>query len=190
MMSTMSTKAVRRGITVDQYYRMAESGLPTAGERLELIDGEIVEMTPIGSRHAVTVDRLTKLLTMQTGHRAVVRTQNPVRLSDLTEVQPDLALVQPGEDRYLDNHPGPYDVQLIIEVADTTARMDRTIKRPLYAAAGIVEVWIVDLVAGLVEIATHPAPDGYRSVRQVGRNATITPTAVPGMTLAVADFLP
>ncbi|MGH9126744.1 MAG: Uma2 family endonuclease [Acidimicrobiales bacterium] len=186
----MSTSAMRPGITVGEYYRMAEDGALAPGQRVELIDGEVVEMSPIGSRHAATVDELTRLLVPLAGHLAVVRIQNPVRLSDLTELQPDIALVRPRADRYLNNHPVPADVQLIIEVADTSQRFDRTTKRPMYAAAGIVEVWIVDLVAGLVEIATDPGPNGYRSIRQVGRNATITPTAGPGMTLAVADFLP
>ena len=118
---------------------MAEAGILTADDRVELLDGEIVEKTPIGSRHAAAVDRLTNALTRTLADRAIVRVQNPIRLSERSELQPDLALLRPRPDFYEHAHPGPADVVLVIEVAETSGDVDRLVKVPLYARAGIPE---------------------------------------------------
>jgi Uma2 family endonuclease len=174
--------------TVAEYEAMGAAGVFPDGKRLELLDGAIVEMTPIGSPHASTVTRLNRRLTTGLGDRAVVSVQNPVVLSDLSEPQPDLAVLRPQAGFYASGHPHPADALLVIEVADTTGRWDRTVKRPLYAAAGIAEVWIVDLVAKVVEVAVDPQPDGYGDIRTVGVSGVVAPTAFPDLHIVVGDL--
>jgi Uma2 family endonuclease len=136
-----------RRFSVDEYHRMAEAGVLQPTERVELIEGKIVQMAAIGSRHAECVDRLNRILVQGIEDRGTVRVQNPVRLSDHSEPEPDIALVRPRPEGYADRHPGPDDALLIVEVADTTLTLDREVKMPLYARAGIPECWTVDLVA-------------------------------------------
>jgi Uma2 family endonuclease len=185
----MASEPVRHLFSVAEYERMNTAGLFAGGQRLELVGGEIVEMAPIGSPHASVVGRLTRLLVLGVSERAVVWVQNPVRLNELSEVQPDVALLRPRRDFYASGHPGPEDVLLLIEVADTTGRWDRAVKRPLYAAAGIGEVWIVDLPARMVEVADHPGRDDYDQVRQAAMGETITPAAFPDLAIEIAEIL-
>jgi Uma2 family endonuclease len=175
--------------TVDEYEAMGRAGVFPVARRLELLGGEILEMTPIGSPHASTVKRLNRLLVAGLGDRAIIGVQDPVVLNDMSELQPDLAVLRPRADFYGAGHPRPEDVLLVIEVADTTGRWDRTVKRPLYAAAGVAEVWIVDLTARVIEVALEPEGDGYRSVRQVGVGAAVSPAAFPGLSISVSDLL-
>src|SRR2546426_2118990 len=141
----MSITLEKRRFTVDEYHRMAEAGIFSEDESVELLEGEIVEMTPISSRHAACVNKLTRLFTRELGERVVVSVQNPVALTETSEPQPDLALLRPRADFYAAGHPGPEDVLLMVEVADTSATSDRAVKVPLYARAGIEEVWLIDL---------------------------------------------
>jgi Uma2 family endonuclease len=141
----MSLQVLRRRFTVEQYHRMAEAGIFADGDRVELIEGEIIEMIPIGSRHAAWVDRLNDLLTSAIERRAIVRVQSPIWLGSHSEPQPDLAVLRRRADFYLDAHPQPGDVHLVIEVADTSADFDRTVKIPLYGRMGIPEAWLVDI---------------------------------------------
>lgn len=136
----MSVQLLRRSFTVEEYHRMAEAGILREDDRVELLEGEIVEMTPIGSRHAACVDRLNQLGVRGVGPRAIVRVQSPVRLGERSEPQPDLTLLRARPDFYAHAHPGPADVLLIIEVAEASADADRTVKMPLYARAAIPEV--------------------------------------------------
>lgn len=179
----------RRRFSVKEYYRMGEAGILSDGERVELIDGEIVMMTPIGPPHSATVDRLTRLWTSRLGDRVIVRVQNPVRFSPDSELQPDLALLQPRPDFYIKSHPEAADVYLLIEVSDTTVDTDRRVKIPLYAKAGISEVWLVDLPADRVEVYRQPAPGGYRDVQIYTRGPAFEPVAFPDLRLTVADLL-
>ena len=126
---------------------MAEAGLLAEDDRVEFVEGEIAEMAPIGSRPAACVDRLNRLFSQRVRERATGRVQNPIRFGEHSEPQPDLALLQPREDFYAAAHPGPGDTLLVVEVAETTADADRVIKLPLYARAGIAEVWLVGLAA-------------------------------------------
>lgn len=141
----MSVQLLRRKFTLEQYHKMAESGILTEDDRVELIRGEIVEMSPIGRRHAACVRRLVTLFSEKLRLRAIVDTQNPVELSDRSEPQPDVALLQPRPDFYEAGHPKAKDIFLLVEVADTTAETDRDVKIPLYAEDGISEVWLVDI---------------------------------------------
>lgn len=179
----------RRRFTVDDYHRMAEVGILTEDDRVELLDGEIVEMTPIGSDHAGHVKRLTALFTSRLGARVVVSVQDPVSLSRHSEPQPDVALLRPRADFYARSHPRPEDVLLLIEVADTSVETDRRIKMPLYAEAGLGEVWLVDLSTERVEVYREPAAQGYREIRALVRGQGLGPQAFPDLTLSVEDLL-
>lgn len=137
---------------------MADAGILGPDDRVELIDGEVVEMSPIGSRHAASVSRLNKLFTDLAGDRVIVRVQDPVRLSDLSEPQPNLALLKPRDDFYASGHPTPADVYLLVEVADSSLGFDQSVKLPLYALSGIPEVWIVDLPMNV--LTSYRTPDG------------------------------
>jgi Uma2 family endonuclease len=148
----------RHAITVDEYLRMGEARILAPNGRYELIAGEIIDMPPIGPPHASKTNRLIDRLTGAVRGRAIVSAQNPVILGDLSAPQPDLAVLRYRDDYYATAHPGPNDVLLLIEVADTSLTHDRTIKLPLYARFRIPEVWIIDLQGGHLDV--HRAPDG------------------------------
>ena len=169
----------RHRLDVTDYYRMAEAGILGEDDRCELIEGEVIDMAPIGSYHASTVARLIRLLTRCVADRVIVIAQNPIRLNRQNEPQPDIALLRYREDFYRDAHPGPEDVLLIIEVADSSARYDREIKLPLYARHCIPELWIVDLRQRRVDI--HRQPDGatYREARTVSGPDSVSPLDLP-----------
>jgi Uma2 family endonuclease len=171
--------------TVEEYHQMVEVGLLREEDRVELLSGEIVKMSPIKSEHAHAVDRLAEWLTFFFERKQLVRTQNPVSLSNISEPEPDIAVVL--RKAYYSAHPGPKDIRLLIEVADTSLAKDRAVKLPLYAAAGIPEYWIVDLANKAVEVYTQPVGDGYdqRMVFRAGDEVT-TPTV---QALPVADVL-
>ena len=158
----------RHRLDVDDYYRMAEVGILDWNDRVELIDGELIDMAPIGSDHAATVDGLTEALVTACAGQAIVRVQGPVRLDPFNEPQPDFSVLRLRTDRYRTGHPGPADVLLLIEVADSSLRFDRKIKLPLYARAGIGEVWIVDLKRRKVEAYSSPAAGEYAPKRLYG----------------------
>lgn len=141
---------------------MVAAGILREDSRVELIEGEIVEKGPIGSRHAACVDRLAQWMVLTCGEKAIVRVQSPIRLSPRSLPQPDVALLKYREDFYAAAHPGPADVLLVVEVADESAAYDREVKVPLYARAGIAEVWLVVLPEKLVEGYRHPSPQGFR----------------------------
>ena len=151
-------------LTVDEYYRMAEVGLLARDARVELIDGEVIDLAPIGSRHAAVVDALTNLLPAAVGQRAIVAVQRPVRLDRRSEPQPDIALLKPRASYYAAAHPGPSDALLLIEVSDTSLRFDREIKLPLYARFAIPEVWLVDLGGRQLQRARAPVDGQYTDV--------------------------
>jgi hypothetical protein len=144
---------------------MAEAGILAPDERVELIDGEILQMVPIGSEHGATVIRLNRLFDPAAlHHRAIVAVQSPLRLDATTEPVPDLMLLRSRPDDYRDALPGPQDVLLVVEVAKSSLDYDRSVKAPLYARAGVAELWIVDLVGRAVEVRREPSADGYRRV--------------------------
>ena len=160
----MSVQFTKHSFTVSDFYRMGEAGILNEDDRVELIEGELVEMSPIGSRHAAQVDRLNRLLTVQVGNQAIVRVQNPVRLGNRSEPQPDLVLLKPRSDFYAKKHPGPEDVILLVEVAESSAAFDREIKLPLYGKSGVPETWLVLLEKEVVEAHSSPSPHGYQNI--------------------------
>lgn len=174
--------------SVDQFHRLAPDVFPE-DTRVELLQGEIIQMAPIGSRHAACVNRLTRLFSIEGRDRVIVAVQNPVILSDWSEPQPDLALLSPRADYYASGHARPSDILLVVEVADTTATWDRRRKLPVYAAAGVSEVWLVDLNLGILEVHSDPGEASYREVHSFGPSDSVAPAALPDMSLSVGDIL-
>jgi Uma2 family endonuclease len=185
----MAVAPERLRFTVDEYYRMAAAGILAPDDRLELIEGEIYKMSPIGPLHAGVVDGCSELFFSRVAGRAVVRVQNPLRLDDGSEPEPDVLLARPRRDRYKAAHPGPADVLLLIEVADTTVQFDRQRKLPLYARAGVPESWLLIVDADALEVHRQPSGRGYQVVQRFGRNDVVTPEAFPDLELRVADLL-
>ena len=186
----MALDVPTRRFTVDEYHRMGEAGILGYDERLELIAGKIVVREPIGARHASTVDRLNRLWTSRLGERAIVRIQNPVQFPEAdSELQPDILLLRPRDDFYAAGHPRVADVLLLIEVADTTLRLDRRVKIPLYAAVGVRETWLCDLVTERVEVYREPAGGAYRDVETLDRGETVRPAALGDVVVAIDDLL-
>lgn len=168
---------------------MAESRILTEDSRVELVEGELIEMTPIGSRHAACVDRLNRLFSKHVGEAAIVRVQNPISLSHHSELQPDLVLARPKPDFYADAHPGPEAILLVVEVAETSTEVDREIKVPLYAQAGIIEVWLVALPHGHIEVYRNPISTGYREVQSLGLEDALAPLLLPQIILPIGSVL-
>ncbi|MFN2545176.1 MAG: Uma2 family endonuclease [Actinomycetota bacterium] len=185
----MAVRPETRRFTVDEYYRMAEAGILGPEDRVELIDGEIVAMSPIGPPHGSIVDRLNKRLVIAVGDEAIVRIQGAVRLSDFSEPEPDVALLLPHPDAYSTAHPEPNDVLLLIEVSETSLAYDRGPKLSLYARSGIREVWIVDVAGRRVEVHRGAQGDAYRGVSSAGPGDDLSPEALPQLTIAVQDIL-
>ena len=186
MGSRMSAPTTHR-FTVDEYHRMGEAGVFQDDHRLELIAGEIVEMTPIGSDHSWVVTRLARLFTIASGD-LIVMSQNPVILSFEDEPQPDLVLVKPAPHLYRRAHPGPDEVLLVIEVADTSLPFDRERKLPRYALAGVPEVWIVDLRGDQFLVFRSPKGRGYATQSVISRDERVSPLALPELSLGPRDL--
>ncbi|MBI4494208.1 MAG: Uma2 family endonuclease [Chloroflexi bacterium] len=185
----MTVYPERRRFTVGEYGRMAEAGILGEDDRVELIDGEILEMAPIDPRHQRCVIELTHLFTERLGRRALVSVQGPIRLGDYSEPQPDVVLLRPGPELYAADHPGPEDVLLAIEVAETSSSFDRRVKVPRYAQSGIPEVWLIDLERRSVTVYCDPSPTGYRTAQTVRRGETLAPLAFPELHIGVDEIL-
>jgi Uma2 family endonuclease len=179
--------APRRLLTVDEYHRMGEAGILTDDDRVELIEGELVAMAPIGTEHIASTNALTHLLVMAVGGRGIVSVGNPVRLNRHSEPQPDFSVLKPRDD-YRKTMPRPEDTMLAVEVANTSLEYDRKVKLALYARAGIPEVWIVNLAANEVEVYRSPAGDNYTSVTRAGRSDNLTIEALSGILIPVASI--
>jgi Uma2 family endonuclease len=186
----VSELLTRYRFTVEEYHRMGEAGILPEDNRLELIHGDIVVREPIGAYHAGTVDRLNRLWTSRLGERAIVRVQNPVQFPrEDSELQPDVMLLRPREDFYTTGHPQAADVLLLMEVADSTLRLDRRVKIPLYARVGVREVWLVDLTTARLEVHREPLGDRYADVRVLARGERVAPEAFPDLSLDVAELV-
>jgi len=185
----MSRQLAKHWITVDEYERMGEAGIFHPDSRLELLEGEIYEMSPIGSHHAACVKFLSNILNRQLGDRLIISTQDPVRLDDFSEPQPDVAVLRWRDDFYRHAHPQPSDVLLVIEVADTTVESDRRYKIPLYAKAGIVEAWLVNLPAEQIEIYAEPVGGAYQITSQVKRGEELRAHSIPDLAMSADAVL-
>jgi Uma2 family endonuclease len=178
-----------RRFTAAEYHQMIEAGVFGDGERLELIDGEIVEMSPIGDRHAACVRRLNEVLSQLFAGQAIVDVQDPILVDAEYAPQPDLALLRPRADYYASQTPTAVDCLLVIEVADTSADFDRQIKMPRYARAGIAELWLVDLERDVVVVYQNPLGDSYQRVQVCRRSETIAFGAAQEIRILVQSIL-
>ncbi len=185
----MTVQIVKRLFTTTEYHQMLEARILTEDDRVELIAGEVVEMSPIGSRHAACVNRLNQLMVERAGKIALVSIQNPIHLGEHSEPEPDLALLQPRSDFYVQAHPEPEDVILIIEVAESSVEYDRQVKILLYAQNDIVEVWIVDLSAAIIEVYRQPSSAGYGQIQRLKRGQSLSPQAFPQCVMRVNEIL-
>ena len=185
----MSRQLAKHWISVDEYERMGCAGIFGGDARLELLEGEIYEISPIGSPHAACVTILHQLLTLKFAGKLIVISQNPVRLDDFSEPQPDIAIVRWRDDFYKHGHPTPADVLLVIEVADSTVESDRTYKMPLYAKAGIPEAWLVNLPDEKIELYAEPADGAYQFTRDFNRGEDVQAHNIADLHVPVADVL-
>lgn len=185
----MSVQYQKRYFNVDEYYKMAEVGLLSPDDHVELIEGEIVEMSPIGKTHGGTVKRSNKFINRQLGDAVIVSVQDSVRLDDFSEPQPDLALLKPRKDFYTNSHPTPEDVLVVVEVSDASLNYDRNVKLPLYARAGIPEAWLVVLAKDVIEVHSEPRNGKYQKVHRLKRGKTLVSPTIPAFSCRVEDLL-
>ena len=179
-----------RKFTVAEYYRMAEVGILHPDERVELIEGEIIVMPPIGPEHANNVDEYIDVFAQYARDRFRIRIQNPVRLSDHSEPEPDVALLRRRPEGYGAAHPTPADVLLVIEVAHSSLEYDRGVKAHIYGRSGVPETWVRNLPEECIERFIEPGPDGYAQHTVHRRGETLTPVSLADLEIAVEDLLP
>ena len=183
----MSVQAQHR-FSVTEYYRMAETGILRPDARVELLDGKINDMSPIGPFHSGLVKRLSRLFNLQSKGRWIVATQDPLHLDDHSEPQPDIMLLQPEADDYISRHPHPENVFLLIEVSDKSLAHDRAEKIPAYGRAGVAEVWIVNLNAQTVEVYREPHFTGYAVKPVLHTGDQVSPLAFPDVSVDIAKL--
>jgi Uma2 family endonuclease len=185
----MQTEVTRKRFNVDEYYRMVDAGILCARDRVELIEGEIIEMSPIGSRHAACVDRALDLFTAAFRGRAIVTVQHPLRLNRYNEPQPDLAVLKPRADYYASQSRTPADTFFIVEVSDTSFRYDTKVKLPIYAQAGVPELWIENLREDLIIVFREPSAKTYTSQVTRRRGESVSPLAFPDVVFPIDELL-
>lgn len=176
-------------ISVDQFHKMAAAGIFKDNERVELVEGEMIQMPPIGPAHAARVNAIGVLLARRVGdERAIVSFQNPIALPPQNEPQPGIALLKPAAHRYKATLPSASDVLLVIEVADTSMAYDRDVKIPIYAANGVVEVWLFDVQAEALTVFRNPIGVAYSQVTTMPKAASVSPLLLPDLTIPVSDL--
>lgn len=185
----MGVVAERKRFTVDEYHKLGRAGVLGENERIELIEGELIQMPPIGSVHAGIVARLNRALQAGLGKGMIAWPQNPVSLPPVSEPQPDFALLKPRADDYVHALPTAGDVLLIVEVADTTLAYDRDVKIALYARNAIPEAWLIDIGAARLEMYRDPGAEGYRTVLRPDRDASVSPLALPDVVVDLKTLL-
>gem|GEM_PF-114241 len=175
-------------LTTDHFQKMVEAGIFDDTDHIELVEGELISMVPINPPHAGKTGRLHRLLSRRVGDLALVYAQTPIILDHDSEPQPDIVVARPRPDFYETSHPGPPDILLLVEVSNTTAKYDRTVKIPLYAHAGIPEVWLVDLLKARVEVYLQPQTDGYRQVLFPNNQESLTLSQLPAVSISLAEL--
>ena len=176
-------------LNISQYHQMSEAGIFSENDKVELINGEIIEMSPIGRRHTACVNRLNSVFSQLLGNKVIIAVQNPIILNNLSEPEPDIALLKPRADFYESGHPQPQDIFLLIEVADSSLEYDRDVKIPLYATSGISEVWLVDIYEQVIIVYRYPSENGYSDIQTLSRGEKLSIQAFPEINLVVNDIL-
>jgi Uma2 family endonuclease len=187
-MAVNAIQIERKLFTVQEYEQMVSAGVLGEDDRLELIEGEIIMISPIGTIHVFIVNRLTNSLATAVGKRAIVSVQNPIRLRN-SQPQPDLALLNPAAGLRPHSLPSAKDVLLLIEVADTSVRFDQTVKVPLYGREGIIECWLIDLAGGVVEVYRGPGTGGYKSKQTFAPGDVLISEALPDIRFGVDEII-
>ena len=185
----MAVELKRYRFTRADYHRMGQTGILRPDVRVELIDGEIIEMNPIGRPHRSCVDRLTDIFVPNVRTQAIVRIQSSIALGDYGEPEPDLTLLRRRADFYAESDEAPEDILLVVEVADSSETYDRRTKAPLYARNGLPELWIVELNHSRITRYLDPTPTGYATTRVYRRGESLSPLAFPDLSIAVNDIL-
>lgn len=185
----MPVELMKRRFSADDYQRMGQAGILSEDDRVELIDGEVVAMTPIGPRHNAAVNRANRAMMTAVGDTAIVQVQGSVRLGHYHEPQPDLVLLRPQADYYASRLPGPADILLVVEIAESSIDYDREVKARLYAESGVLEYWLVDLNDNLVFAHSTPEHGSYRSLQRHHRGQSLAPHALPDCVMAVDTLL-
>ncbi|GCA77002.1 hypothetical protein MiTe_03854 [Microcystis aeruginosa NIES-2520] len=185
----MSLSLITRKFTVEEYEKMATQGIIKPDEKVELIRGEIIKMSPMGTRQAAGIARLTQLFYRKFGDLILLGVQNPIRLNNNSQPEPDLSLLIPRADFYVAAHPCPEDIYLIIEVSDSTLDYDRYTKIPLYAEANIKEVWIVNLKEECLEVYRHPLHGSYQAIQKYSINERVFMASFPDIEFTIAEIL-
>ncbi len=175
--------------SVENWRKMGEFGIFPSDARLELIEGEVIDMSPIGSLHGSQLKRLTHWFKLRTGEETIISVQDPLRLGDFSEPQPDLMLLRPRDDFYAQEHPTPKDVLLLVEVADSTLERDRDIKMPLYARYGVAESWLLNLQEACIEVYTNPSSQGYADRHIARKGEELSLSLLPNLRVMVGDIL-
>lgn len=185
----MAVPIQKRFVTLDEYHRMGEEGVFPPDARVELIRGEIIEMSPIGPAHAGSVRRFIRNFSTRLSPYAIVDAQNPVEMREQeSEPQPDITLLRLQDDLYSTATPTPGDTLLVVEVADSSLSFDRRVKMHLYAEAGIPESWLVDLNSATLFVYRHPTPEGYQDMRVYRRGESVAPEAFPDVIFTVEEI--
>ena len=186
----MSDKIQRKLFTANDCYRMSEAGILSPEDRVELIRGEILKLSPIGPRHGASVDGATRVMVRLAGDHAIVRVQGTVELDPFCAPQPDIVLLRPRDDFYVGKNPGGADIILIVEVADSSLEYDTTVKVELYAILGVQEYWVADLRNNRLIAYSQPVEDRYQTTREFHRDDTVAPQLLPKCRISVAVLLP
>jgi Uma2 family endonuclease len=179
-----------RLLTVFEYDKMIEAGIFSEDDRIELLEGVLIEMSPKGPHHAYSTDCATKVFIQRLGDRAVVRNQNPILIDEFSEPEPDIVLATPDASKYANHHPTPGEIFAVIEVSDSSLAYDRHRKSLVYARAGIPQYLVLNVEARELEDYRDPAPDGYRSKQTISAEQEFTLVAFPEITFTVGDLLP
>jgi Uma2 family endonuclease len=179
-----------RPLTIDDYHRMIETGIIHEGEHIELISGQIFNMAAKGTRHTVANTELLGELLLLLGRRAKIRCQDPIILPNNSEPEPDIVVAKLRADNYVDSHPAPADIILLVEVADSTLNFDRNTKAPIYAAAGIIEYWIINLIDSRLEIYSQPEGDIYTNTQIILPPRSVNVPQFPEITLDLTTIFP
>ena len=187
--SPTAVEVKRRKFTVAEYYKMAEVGILAIDERVELIDGVIFNMPPMGDWHGGIISRTNRLFVTRFLETAFLRPQCPIRMGDLSLLEPDIALLRFDVDDYTTRTPTSDDVYLLVEISDTSLSYDRGRKLRLYARHGIAEYWIVDRRAAVIEVYRQPTPQGYAEALRFGPGESLSPAAIPGVQIGVDEIL-